>query len=359
MPNKLLSNDERPFELGLYTFIDDGTDPLTGKTKSPQQVMADQLEAIELADQTGLDLIAIGEHHRQEYLSSAPVVILAAAAARTKNIRLSTAVTVLSSDDPVRVFQSFSTLDLISGGRAEIMAGRGSFIESFSLFGYDLNDYGDLFEEKLRLLTQLTDNETINWEGQFRSAIKGRIIYPRPVQERIPLWVAVGGSPESSKRAASLGLPMAFAIIGGQPRRFAPFFDLYRHTSREYGFDPGRIPLSVNSHGFIADKSQDAKDQFYPYATVMMNKIGQERGWGPSSRAQLENQSALEGSDFVGSPDEIVEKILFQQEIFKHQRFLIYMGNNAIDHKKMLRAIELFGTKVAPQVRKEIARRNK
>ncbi len=354
-----LKNTDRPFELGLYTFIDDGTNNISGATKPPGEVMANQLEVIELADQTGLDLIAIGEHHRQEYLASAPVVILAAAAARTKNIRLSTAVTVLSSDDPVRVFQSFSTLDLISGGRAEIMAGRGSFIESFSLFGYDLNDYGDLFEEKLRLLTQLTDNEIINWTGNFRSPLIDRTIYPRPIQESIPLWVAVGGSPESSKRAASLGLPMAFAIIGGMPKRFAPFFDLYRKTSLEYGFDPSRIPLSVNSHGYIADDSQTAVDEFYPHATLMMNKIGQERGWGPTSREQLETQRLLEGSDFVGSPEEIIEKILYQHEIFNHQRFLIYMGNNAIEHKKMLRAVELFGTVVAPEVRREIARRNK
>ena len=356
---KPLVNEEKLFELGLYTFIDDGTNHITGATKSPAKVMEDQLEVIELADQTGLDVIAIGEHHRQEYLASAPVVILGAAAARTKNIRLSTAVTVLSSDDPVRVFQGFSTLDLISGGRAEIMAGRGSFIESFSLFGYDLDDYGELFEEKLRLLTQLTDNEIINWSGNYRSPLIDQIIYPRPIQERIPLWVAVGGSPESSKRAASLGLPMAFAIIGGMPKRFAPFFDLYRKTSLEYGFDPTRIPLSVNSHGFIADNSQDAVDEFYPHATLMMNKIGKERGWGPSSREQLENQRLLQGSDFVGSPEEIIEKILYQHEIFKHQRFLIYMGNNAIDHTKMMRAVELFGSKVAPEVRKEISRRNR
>ncbi|MEE8357721.1 MAG: LLM class flavin-dependent oxidoreductase [Anaerolineales bacterium] len=345
-------------ELGLYTINDDGTNAITGMTQPPAEVMENQLEQIELADQTGLDVIAIGEHHRPEYLSSAPAVILGAIAARTKNIHLSTAVTVLSSDDPVRVFQSFATVDLLSKGRAEIMAGRGSFIESFSLFGYDLDDYGDLFEEKLRLLAQLTDAKTINWSGKFRSSIENRIIYPRPYQDKIPVWVAVGGSPESSKRAASLGLPMAFAIIGGMPERFAPFFDLYRKTSLESGFDPSRIPLSVNSHGFIADTSQEAADEHYPHATVMMNKIGKERGWGPSSREQLENQRLLQGSDFVGSPDEIIEKILFQHEIFEHQRFLIYMGNNAIEHKKMMHAIELFGTKVAPEVRKEIARRN-
>lgn len=352
-----MTNLDRPFELGLYAFVDDGANPLTGETKDPGVVMNDFLETVELADQTGLDVIAIGEHHRKEYLSSAPAVILGAIAARTKNIRLSTAVTVLSSDDPVRVFQSFATIDLLSQGRAEIMAGRGSFIESFSLFGYDLNDYGELFEEKLRLLAQLTNTESINWSGKFRSPLEEQVIYPRPIQDQIPLWVAVGGSPESAKRAASLGLPMAFAIIGGQPERFAPFFDIYRQSSREFGFDPDQIPLSVNSHGFIADNAQDAVDEYYPHATVMMNKIGKERGWGPSSREQLEEQRLLRGSDFVGSPDEIIEKILFQYDIFNHQRFLIYMGNNAIDHKKMMRAIELFGTRVAPEVRKEIARR--
>ena len=352
-------NSERPFELGMYTFIDDGNNSITGEKKDPGQVMADFLETAELADQTGLDMIAIGEHHREEYLSSAPEVILAAVAARTKNIRLSSAVTVLSSDDPVRIFERFSSLDLISNGRAEIMAGRGSFIESFELFGFDLNDYGDLFEEKLRLLAQITDNRSVTWAGDFRSSLENQIIYPRPIQSRIPLWVAVGGSPDSSRRAASLGLPMAFAIIGGLPERFAPFFDLYRKTSREFGFDPDRIPLSVNSHGFIADNPQEAVDEFYPHAEIMFNKIGKERGWGPTSREQLENQRVLRGSDFVGSPEEIIEKILFQYEIFKHQRFLIYMGNNAIEHKKMMRAIELFGTVVAPEVRKEIARQTK
>lgn len=352
-------NNETPFELGLYTFVDDGTNALTGAKKDPGQVMADFLESTELADQVGLDVIAVGEHHREEYLASAPEVILAAIAARTKNIRLSSAVTVLSSDDPVRVFERFSSLDIISKGRAEIMAGRGSFIESFALFGYDLNDYGALFEEKLRLLTQITDNRSVSWSGKFRSSLEDQIIYPRPIQSRIPLWVAVGGSPDSSKRAASLGLPMAFAIIGGLPERFAPFFDLYRKTSREFGFDPDRIPLSVNSHGFIADDSRTAVNEYYPHAEIMFNKIGKERGWGPISRAQMETQRELRGSDFVGSPDEIIEKILFQHEIFQHQRFLIYMGNNAIEHKKLMRAIELFGTKVAPEVRKEIARRNR
>ena len=352
------NNQTRPFEVGLFSFVDAGSNPLTGEEKNPAEVMRNLMEVIELADQTGLDVFGIGEHHRAEYLVSAPAVVLGAAAARTKNIRLSTAVTVISSDDPVRVFQSFATVDLLSNGRAEIMAGRGSFIESFPLFGYDLNDYDGLFDEKLRLLSQLNDYTNITWSGNFRPALDNLAVYPRPVQQKIPIWVAVGGTPESVVRAASLGLPMALAIIGGMPERFAPYLELYREASAKYGFDPIQIPLSINSHGFIADDSQAAADEYYPIQTYTMNKIGRERGWSPATREQLEKQRTLRGSDFVGTPDEIIEKILFQHEIFNHQRFLLYMGNNAIDHKKMLHAIELFGTKVAPVVRKEIASRN-
>jgi probable LLM family oxidoreductase len=353
-----MSNQERPFELGLYTFVDKGSNALTGETKEPAVVISNLLESIELADQVGLDVFAIGEHHREEFLISAPEVILGAAAARTKNIRLSTAVTVLSSDDPVRVFQRFATIDLISNGRAEIMAGRGSFIESFPLFGYDLNDYGELFEEKLKLLAQLREEKNISWSGKFRAPINGLDIYPRPVQEKIPLWIAVGGTPESAVRAASMGLPMALAIIGGQPERFAGFFDIYREAATANGFDPNTLPLSINSHGFIADSAQEAVDEHYPLATLMMNKIGRERGWPPASQAQLEQQRLLQGSDFVGTPDEVIEKILFQHDIFKHQRFLLSMGNNAMEHRKVMHAIELYGTKVAPVVREEIAKRN-
>jgi len=352
------NNQTRPFELGLYTFVDGGTNPLTGAKQNPATVMSNLLETIELADQTGLDVFAIGEHHRAEYLVSAPAVVLGAAAARTKNIRLSTAVTVLSSDDPVRVFQSFATVDLLSNGRAEIMAGRGSFIESFPLFGYDLNEYDGLFDEKLRLLKQLNESTNVTWSGNFRAPLENLGVYPRPVQEKLPIWVAVGGTPESVVRAASLGLPMALAIIGGQPERFAPYLELYREASAQSGFDPLQIPLSINSHGFIADDSQAAADEYYPIQTYNMNKIGRERGWSPATREQLEKQRLLRGSDFVGTPDEIIEKILFQHEIFNHQRFLLYMGNNAIEHKKMMHAIELFGTKVSPVVRKEIAARN-
>lgn len=356
--NQPLNNLTRPFELGLFSFVDNGNNPLTGEKKNPADVMKNLLEVIELADQTGLDAFAIGEHHREEYLVSAPEVVLGAAAARTKNIRLSSAVTVLSSDDPVRVFQRFATVDLLSNGRAEIMAGRGSFIESFPLFGYDLNHYDGLFDEKLRLLAQLNESTRVTWAGQYRAPLNDLGVYPRPVQARIPIWVAVGGTPESVVRAASLGLPMALAIIGGMPERFAPYLELYREASAEAGFDPLTIPLSVNSHGLIADDAQEAVDTYYPLQTYTMNKIGRERGWSPATQKQLEAQRQLRGSDFVGTPDEIIEKILFQHELFNHQRFMLYMGNNAIEHKKLMRAVELFGTKVAPVVRKEIASRN-
>jgi probable LLM family oxidoreductase len=284
-------------------------------------------------------------------------VLLGAAAARTTAIRLSTGVTVLSSDDPVRVFQDFATLDLLSEGRAEIMAGRGSFIESFPLFGYDLNDYDALFSEKLELLLALRESERVTWSGEFRAPLNNLGVYPRPVQEKLPIWVAVGGTPESVVRAAMLGLPMALAIIGGMPERFAPYLDLYRRASIQAGHDPSQIPLSINSHGFIADDAQEAADAYYPTALVMRNQLGRERGWGTTTRAELETARALRGSDFVGNPEQIIEKILFQHEIFRHQRLLLYLGYNTIEHKKMMRAIELYGTKVAPVVRAEIARR--
>ena len=347
------------FELGLYSFVELLPHPLTGAKISPAERMSNLLETVELADQVGLDLFAIGEHHRVEYLASSPLVILGAAAARTKSIRLSTAVTVLSSDDPVRLFQDFATLDLLSNGRAEIMAGRGSFIESFPLFGYDLHDYDKLFAEKLELLLQLREAERITWSGKFRPSLTNLSVYPRPVQEKLPIWLAVGGTPESVIRAATLGLPMALAIIGGMPERFAPFFDLYRQAAKDAGHDLTQLPLSVNSHGFIADDAQEAVDAYYPTATVMMNKIGRERGWAPVTRPQLEASRTLRGSDFVGTPDEIIEKILFQHEVFEHQRLLLYLGYNTIEHKKMMRAIELFGTKVAPAVRQEITRRKR
>ena len=346
------------FELGVYSFVELTPDPATGQMSSPAQRLANLLETIELADQVGLDVFGIGEHHRPEYVASAPAVILAAAAARTQSIRLSTAVTVLSSDDPVRVFQDFATLDLLSNGRAEIMAGRGSFIESFPLFGYDLQDYDALFSEKLDLLLKLRDNEKVTWSGKHRHAMRSLGVYPRPIQQPLPVWIAVGGTPESAVRAGRLGLPMAVAIIGGMPERFAPLVQLYRDAALGAGHDPASLPVSINSHGFIADDAQAAADDYYPSATVVMNKIGRERGWAPATRQQLEGAKTLRGADFVGAPEQIIEKLLFQHEIFRHQRCLLQLGVGTIEHAKVLRAIELLGTKVAPVVRSEIARRS-
>lgn len=346
-----------PFELGVFSFVEYGSDPVTGIRISPAQRMAELLETIELADQVGLDVFGIGEHHRPEYLASSPATILAAAAARTKQIRLSSAVTVLSSEDPVRVFQQFATVDLISNGRAEIIAGRGSFIESFPLFGYSLNDYNELFKEKLDLLLRLRESEHVTWEGGHRPAFENLGIYPRPVQEPLPVWIGVGGTPESVVRAASLGLPMVIAIIGGFPEQFAPLTQLYREAARKAGHDPAKLPLGINSHGFIADDSQQAADDYFPSYAQTMNRLGRERGWGNITRQHLESARGLRGSNFVGSPDQVIEKILFQHEHFKHQRFTLQIGVGPIEHKKVMHAIELFGSKVAPVVRAEIAKR--
>ncbi len=344
-----------PFEIGLYSFAELTAEP--GSTYNPAQRIHDLLEEIELADQVGLDVFGLGEHHRVEYVSSAPEVILAAAAARTRRIRLSSAVTVLSSDDPVRVFQRFASLDLVSNGRAEIMAGRGSFIESFPLFGYDLNDYDELFSEKLDLLLRLREDRPISWRGSHRPPLDKQSVYPRPVQNPLPVWVAVGGTPESVVRAAGRGLPMALAIIGGMPERFAPYVNLYRQVLAENRPHDAALPVSINSHGFIADSRQQAIDESYPAVARVMNKIGRERGWPPMQREQYEASAQLRGANFVGSPDDVIEKILFQHSIFNHQRFLLQLSVGTLPHAKVMRAIELFGTKVAPVVRQEIARR--
>ena len=340
-------------ELGLYTFAELTPDPATGRAISPALRLRNLMEEATLADEIGLDVFAIGEHHRPDFAVSAPVVTLAAAAERTSRIRLSSAVTVLSSDDPVRVFQQFSTLDLLSGGRAEVMAGRGSFIESFPLFGYDLADYDELFAEKLDLLLRLRDAEHVTWSGRLRSPLDDAGIYPRPTQDPLPVWIAVGGNPASAARAGSLGLPMALAIIGGMPERFAPFAEIHRHAALEAGHPAPA--LSINSHGFIAETSQAAADASWPQFDAMMTKIGRERGWPPMSRDDFETTRTLRGANFVGSPQEVVEKILFQHEIFGHQRFLLYLSS--LDHAKTMRAIELYGTEVAPAVRAEMARR--
>lgn len=341
-------------ELGIYTFVEATPDPTTGIVPSPQERVRNLLEEVELAEQVGLDVFGIGEHHRPEYVSSAPAVLLAAAAARTRRIRLTSAVTVLSSDDPVRVFQDFATLDLISNGRAEIMAGRGSFIESFPLFGYDLADYDALFEEKLKLLLRIRDEERITWSGRYRPAIDDRGVYPRPVQQPLPVWIAVGGTPQSAVRAGELGLPMAIAIIGGLPERFSVFAELHRRAARKAGHpEPA---LSINSHGFIADTTQKAIDLAFPAFKLVMDQLGRERGWPPMSRAQFEASCGLRGANFVGSPQQIIDKIMFQYEIFRHDRFLLQFTVGTLPHREVLRSIELFGTEVAPVIRRETAK---
>jgi len=356
-----MTDDSTPlinrFEVGLYSFAELTPDPNTGKMISPAQRLRDLLETIELADQVGLDVFGLGEHHRPDFVSSAPAVILAAAAARTKSIRLSSAVSVLSSDDPVRVFQDFSTLDLLSNGRAEIMAGRGSFIESFPLFGYDLRDYNSLFSEKLELLLKIRESEHISWSGKHRASLEGQGVYPRPIQNPLPVWIAVGGTPESVIRAATLGLPLAVAIIGGLPEQFGPLVDLYHRAANHAGHDPSRLSVSINSHGYIADDPKQARDEAFPPFELVMNKIGRERGWPPMTREQFDGSCTLRGANFVGSPEQVIEKILFQHEIFNHQRFLLQMSVGTMPHDKVMHAIELLGTKVAPVVRKEIARR--
>jgi probable LLM family oxidoreductase len=339
-------------ELGLYTFAD------VGSETDPARRLRNLLEEIELADQVGLDIFGVGEHHRPDYAVSAPAVALAAGAARTKDIRLTSAVTVLSSDDPVRVFEEFATLDLLSGGRAEIMAGRGSFIESFPLFGYDLNDYDELFAEKLELLLKLRESERVTWSGRHRAPLDDAGVYPRPVQDPLPIWIAVGGTPQSVVRAALLGLPLAIAIIGGQPERFAPLASLYREAASQAGQDPARLPISINSHAYVAQTSRQAGDEYFPAYAAMMNRIGRERGWTAMAREQFEAARSPRGALVVGSPEEVAEKILFEHEIFGHQRFMAQMSVGTMPHEKVMRAIELFGTEVAPAVRKELARRS-
>lgn len=344
----------RDVEIGIYSFGDRTADPETGRLISPAERIQRLLEEIELADQVGLDVFGVGEHHRPDYVVSAPAVVLAAAAARTKRIRLSSAVTVLSSDDPVRVFQQFATLDLISGGRAEIMVGRGSFIESFPLFGYELKDYDALFEEKLELLLQLRGSEQVTWSGRFRPQLEGQAIYPRPLQDPLPIWVAVGGTPPSVIRAGAWGLPVMLAIIGGLPERFVPLARLYRQVAQQRGHEPR---LGIASHGFLAGTSQEAADTAFPAFKRQMDRIGQERGWPPLTREQFDFARSLRGADFVGSPQQVIEKILFQHELFGHDRFLIQLTVGTLPHRKVLRAIELLGTQVAPVVRQEIVER--
>lgn len=336
-------------QLGVFTFAD-----VHGR--SPQQRLREVLEEARLAEEAGLDVFGLGEHHRPDYAVSSPAVVLAAVAAQTERIRLTSAVTVLSSDDPVRVFQQFAELDLLSGGRAEIMAGRGSFIESFPLFGYDLDDYDELFAEKLELLLALRGDEPVTWSGRHRAPLDRAVVHPRPLQSPLPVWIAVGGTPQSAARAGSLGLPLAVAIIGGMPERFVPLVELHREAARRAGHAP--VPnVSINSHTFVARTANDAVRTFFPPYKAMMDRIGRERGWPPMTLDAFEAQRAPRGAYVVGSPEEVAEKILFQHELFGHDRFMAQISVGAVEHQDVLRAIELFGTEVAPVVRAEVAKR--
>ena len=346
-------------EVGLYSFAENTPDVLNGnRLQSPTKRLKDLLEEIELADQVGLDFYGLGEHHRPDFVASAPVTILAAAAARTRNIRLSTAVTVLSSDDPIRVWQQFSTLDLLSNGRAEIMAGRGSFIESFPLFGYELDDYDTLFEEKIQKLIEIRKGGKVNWPGsEHTKPIPGLEIYPKPIQDPLPLWIAVGGTPNSVARAAYFAIPLMIAIIGGKPQQFQPLVQLYRDTAQKLNHDLTKLPVGISSHGFIAEDSKDAMDTAFPAHQAAMSRIGKERGWPPTTREHFGAGASPQGAYFMGSPQQVIDKILMQHEWFNHQRFGLQLSVGTLPHAKVMKAIELFGTVVKPAVNKALAQK--
>lgn len=341
-------------EIGISTFLEALPNPASGKAVSHDERLRQAIEEIVLADQVGLDVYGIGEHHRADYAASAPAVVLAAAAGLTKRIRLTSAVTVLSSDDPVRVYQSFSTLDAVSNGRAEIMAGRGSFIESFPLFGYKLDDYEELYEEKLELLLKIRESEKVTWRGGHRPAIHNLGVYPRSVQNPLPVWIASGGTPESAIRAGMLGLPIVFAIIGGMPERFAPLVDLYKRAAAKAGHNPDTLPIATHSHGFIADTEEQACSLFFPAVQEQMNVIGRERGWAPYTRDSFDSARSLRGALYVGDPEYVAEKIVLLRRNLGVTRFFLHVDVSAVPHREVLRAIELLGTKVAPIVRKAL-----
>lgn len=345
-------NQSKKFEIGITTFLEATTD--ISHAKRLQQA----IEEVVLADKVGLDVYAIGEHHRKDYASSAPAVILAAAASVTKNIRLSSAVTVLSSDDPVRVFQQFATLDALSNGRAEIMAGRGSFIESFPLFGYSLDHYSELFDEKLDLLLKIRESEKVTWSGKHRAAIDNLGVYPRPIQNPLPVWIASGGTPQSVANAGTLGLPLALAIIGGEPRRFAPLVQLYKQAAERAGHDPNSLPIATHSHGFIADTTEKAVELFYPPTAAQMNVIGRERGWPPYTRDTFDAGRSMEGALYVGDTKYVAKKIILARQILGIDRFFLHINVGTMPHEDILRCIELLGKEVAPIVRAEIAKEN-
>jgi probable LLM family oxidoreductase len=343
-------------QIGVDSFGAVISDPASGITLSAVQRIQNLLEEIERADQVGLDVFGIGEHHRAEFLDSAPAVILSAAATRTKNIRLSSAVTVLSAADPVRVFQEFATLDLISNGRAEIVAGRGSFVDSFPLFGFNVEDYDALFSEKLELLLKIRENTKVHWSGRFRAPLTGQAVYPRPVQNPLPIWVGVGGTPESFVRAGELGLPLMVAIIGGEFRRFRPLVDLYRNAGRRAGHSAEKLVVGLHAIGFLGDTTQQAADDFFPGYAHTFTEIGKERGWPPTTRAQFDAVRGPTGALLIGDAETVAKKMVYVNEVLGGlSRITFQMGVSTLPHQKMLRSIEILGTSVAPIVREGLA----
>ena len=341
-------------ELGITTFAETTPDPVTGEVRSHGERLRQVVAEAELCEGVGLDVFGVGEHHRPDFASSVPAVVLAAIAARTERIRLAPAVVILSSDDPVRVFQQFATLDLLSAGRAELLVGRGSFIESFPLFGYDLADYDELFAEKLDLLIAIRDNERVTWSGKFRPPLTDQAIYPRPQQDPLPIWVGVGGSPESMVRAGLRGLPVALAIIGGIPDRFSVLGDIHRRALSEAGFDPATVPLAVHAHGYVAATSEQAAEEFYPPYAGVMTQLGRERGWSPMTRIQFEGMRGPAGSLVIGDPETVAEKIVRWAKVLGIVRFMLHISVGTMPHDLVLSSIELFGKEVAPRVRQAL-----
>ena len=342
-------------ELGISTFGEVHPDGTAGKAVNAHQRVQELLEEVKLADEVGLDVYAFGEHHRPDFVISAPEIMMAAAAAITKNIHLSSSVTVLSSADPVRTFQNFATVDLISGGRAEMIAGRGSFIESFPLFGYDLDDYDELFTEKLEMFLEINKQEIISWKGKFRAPIQKQGVYPRPLQEAIPVWIGVGGTPASAKRAGKLNLPLIIAILGSAPKHFAPFVELYRESAEKAGHDVSKLQLAISSQFYVGEDGKKAADEFYPSYEALMTRVGSERGWSPMNRDQFE-WLRKEGPLVVGDVQQAVDKIMAQYELFGNTRFVAQLVTGFTPHEKILKAIEIYGTRVAPIVRKETSK---
>ncbi|NWQ42863.1 LLM class flavin-dependent oxidoreductase [Bacillus sp. EB106-08-02-XG196] len=347
------TSNHNGIEIGIYTLADIGPDPLTNKTITPKQRMKEMIQAAKLADEAGLDVFGVGEHHRLDYASSSPAVILAAIAQATNRIKLTSTTSVLSTLDPVRLFEDFATLDLLSDGRAEILAGRGAFIESFPLFGYSTNDYDELFTEHMELLLQLNKNERVTWSGDFRSPLRNVEISPRPIQEHIPIWIGVGGTPDSAIRAGKFGVGMALAILGGDPLRFKHLVDLYRKSGMEAGHSPDVLKVGVTGHAFIAETTQQAKDEFFPYYSNYWSYVNRQRGMGTRmSRADFEHMASPNTALFVGSPQQIVEKVLHQHELFGHRRFLAQVDIGGLPFNKVAKNIELLATEVVPSLKK-------